>query len=280
MPLDASLNTIVDYTKTETDEISAFYGKYKNGLFVLLGVVILVFVSVFSLFNNSTMNSPETRPWVSAIEIILWIVLFVVIIVNLNWLYEKERDFTADIKNLFSNKQAEIEVHVKDLKQKVSDHKKNDDKNDEGEVFHIPGNKYNYTDAKKLCSSLNTRLATYEEVETAYKNGGNWCSYGWSDDQMALFPIQKSVYNELKSIPGHEHDCGRTGVNGGFISNDNMKFGVNCYGKKPYITDKDKDYMEKHSFSPAFNDENLVKKQNKINDLLISPFNKEKWNEF
>jgi hypothetical protein len=291
MPLDASLNSIADYP--DTNQISAFYDRYKNGLLVLLGVVILIFVAVFSLFNNSSVGS-ESRPWITAIEIILWIVLIVVIAVNIKWIYEKERDFTADIKNLFNDKRAEMEVHVKDVKEKVKDkdhdcdishniikHKKKKcDDDEDGEVFHIPGNIYSYTDAKDLCSSLNSRLATYEEVETAYKNGGNWCSYGWSDEQMALFPIQTSVYNELKTVPGHERDCGRPGVNGGYISNANVKFGVNCYGKKPYITEKDKTFMEKYSFSPAFSDENLEKKENKIKDLLIAPFNKQKWNEF
>ena len=78
-------------------------------------------------------------------------------------------------------------------------------------------------------------------IERAYNNGGNWCSYGWSEDQLALFPIQKSVYNELKQIKGHEHDCGRQGVNGGFMKNPLLKFGVNCYGTKPEINEKVKD---------------------------------------
>ena len=128
----------------------------------------------------------------------------------------------------------------------------------------------------EVCKRLNSRLATYDEVEDSYKNGANWCSYGWSDEQMALFPIQKSVYNELKQIDGHEHDCGRPGVNGGYIENKNSKFGVNCYGKKPYITDKDKEFMEKYSYSPAVSDDSY-KKADKVTDLLISPFNKSKW---
>jgi hypothetical protein len=39
----------------------------------------------------------------------------------------------------------------------------------------------------------------------------------------------------LQKIKGHEHDCGRPGVNGGYIANPLVKFGVNCYGNKRKI---------------------------------------------
>ena len=132
-----------------------------------------------------------------------------------------------------------------------------------------------------MCGSLNARLATYNEVESAYNEGGSWCSYGWSDDQMALFPTQKDVYNKLKLIPGHQHDCGRPGVNGGYIDNKNFKFGVNCYGKKPHWTKKDKDFMDNYSYSPTLTDASYNdisnNKTKSISDILIAPFNKLKW---
>jgi hypothetical protein len=124
---------------------------------------------------------------------------------------------------------------------------------------------------------LGSRLATYEEVERAYQNGANWCSYGWSDEQLALFPIQKSLYNELKTIPGHQHDCGRPGVNGGYIEDSTTQFGINCYGKKPYITDNDADFMKNYTYTPTMSPENQSKIKKAIDDLLIAPFNKDKW---
>ena len=59
------------------------------------------------------------------------------------------------------------------------------------EVFHIPNNKYTYKDAKAVCKAYGARLANYDEVENAYNKGGEWCSYGWSKNQLALFPTQK-----------------------------------------------------------------------------------------
>ena len=151
-------------------------------------------------------------------------------------------------------------------------------KDSDGEVFHVESNTYTYDEAKDVCKLLDSRLATYDEVEKAYQNGANWCSYGWSDEQLALFPIQKSLYNELKKIPGHQHDCGRQGVNGGYIDDSKTKFGVNCYGKKPYMTDKDKDYMNNYTYTPTMSPEQQTELTNQINDILIAPFNKDKWN--
>ena len=211
----------------------------------------------------------------------MWIVLIVIVVLNVKWLNDKHFSFTTEITNLFNDNLTHLEINTTD--EDVSGNKDKKDrkntskcKDDDGEVFNIPNNVYNYSDAAKVCKKLNSRLATFDEVEDAYNNGATWCSYGWSDDQMALFPIQKSVYNELKQIVGHEHDCGRPGINGGYMSNSDSKFGVNCYGKKPYMTDEDKAFMDNYSFSPSYTDKSYNKSK-KVTDLLIAPFNKTKW---
>merc|ERR1711904_243505 len=83
------------------------------------------------------------------------------------------------------------------------------------QVFNIPGNNYTYDDAKALCKAYGGKLATYSQIEDAYKSGAEWCNYGWSDNQMAFYPTQKSTWKKLQKIKGHKHDCGRPGVNGG-----------------------------------------------------------------
>ena len=82
-----------------------------------------------------------------------------------------------------------------------------------------------YDEAKDICEKYDARLATYDEVERAYNQGANWCNYGWSDEQMIFFPTQnKSIMNE--KIDRYKNVCGRPGVNGGYISNKNVKFGA------------------------------------------------------
>ena len=248
------------------------FGKYKLPFIGLLAFVILAFVILFSMFNKTSNVGTSTS--ILILEIILWITLVVIIILNAKWLNDKHYSFTTEISNIFNDKLIQMDISANTNEKNESDSKCNSDK--DGEVFNIPNNKYTYSDANDVCKKLNSRLATYDEVEDAYKNGANWCTYGWSDEQMALFPIQKSVYNNLKKIIGHEHDCGRPGINGGYISNKDSKFGVNCYGKKPYMTDKDKSFMDSITYSPAYTDASYNSYENVL-DILIAPFNKSKW---
>ena len=152
------------------------------------------------------------------------------------------------------------------------------------EVFHVPGNKYSYKDSKAICKAYGSRLATYDEVENSYNKGGEWCSYGWSDNQLALFPTQKDTYNKLQEKKGHEHDCGRPGVNGGYIDNDKVKFGVNCFGYKPKIRDIDKPLLNKEYLYPKTEKEHEFEREvdkwrNNIPEMLVSPFNNNKWSK-
>lgn len=152
------------------------------------------------------------------------------------------------------------------------------------EVFNIPGNYYTYEQSKAVCEAYDADLATYDQVEKAYNAGGEWCNYGWSEGQMALFPTQQASYDKLQKIEGHEHDCGRPGVNGGYIANPKVKFGVNCYGKKPAQTQFESDLMKSQKGYPVNEKDILFQKQvdywkSKINDLLVSPFNYNSWSK-
>jgi hypothetical protein len=239
---------------------------------------------MFSILHK---NNESPSGWIMVIEIILWITLIIIIIVNIKWLNDKDFNLKAEIDNLFDDKLTDINIFAtQEPKFTPTQDKKKDSidisnsktcKDDDGEVFHVEENTYSYADAKGVCELLGSRLATYQEVERAYQNGANWCSYGWSDDQLALFPIQASLYNELKTIPGHQHDCGRPGVNGGYIEDDKTEFGVNCYGKKPYMTEKDSEYMKNYTHTPTMSPEEQNKLTNVVNNILIAPFNKDKW---
>lgn len=150
------------------------------------------------------------------------------------------------------------------------------------EVFHIASNKFTYDEAAEMCKNYDARLATYDEIEDAYNHGASWCSYGWSDDQMALFPTQKKVYNDLKKIPGHENDCGRPGINGGRFRNKNIRFGANCFGIKPLAKDEDKAYMHSINHSPIVNKDVMRRANQKNNEFrkhVIASFNHDKWSQ-
>jgi hypothetical protein len=150
------------------------------------------------------------------------------------------------------------------------------------EVFNIPENDLVYADAKALCSAYGARLATYDEVEAAYEKGGEWCNYGWSDGQMALFPTQKDTWKHLQTIPGHEQDCGRPGVNGGYMANPALRFGANCYGYKPRMTTEEEYIMANDPIYPKTAKDIAMEERvdywrSKLSDILVSPFNYTQW---
>jgi hypothetical protein len=210
------------------------------------------------------------------LEVILWSIFIVLIVIN-GFQYFFNVNFTASIKDIFTDKpkidltiqQPPGESTVPQLKIKK-------------EVFNIPSNNYTYDDSKAICQAYGGKLASYNQVEESYNKGAEWCNYGWSDGQMALFPTQQKTWDKLQTIEGHENDCGRPGVNGGKIANPNAKFGVNCYGFKPIITSAEQDNMKNTPVYPvSMKDMELQKKleywKKRVPEILLSPFNKNSW---
>ena len=86
----------------------------------------------------------------------------------------------------------------------------------------------------------------------------------------------------MQTVEGHENDCGRAGINGGYIANPNVRFGVNCYGYKPKITQEESEIMQTASLYPKNLEDIKEEKQvnywkQKIPDILVAPFNKNVW---
>ena len=156
------------------------------------------------------------------------------------------------------------------------------------EVFNISNNVFTYEDAQAVCKVFDSRLATYNEVEESYNDGGEWCNYGWSDNQSIYFPTQKSTWDKLQKTKLHKNDCGRPGVNGGYIENANARFGVNCYGVKPNATTNDLKFMDakKNTPVPRTKEEIITDlkvklfKENRDKLLRLNAFNSAKWSEY
>ena len=245
-------------------------------IFVLIVVIIIVYL-LFGYLGNSQESSS-----ISFLEVIVWGLLIFLILINAVQYYF-EIDAKAAIKNLFTET-PEVDVKVKS--NKIKKEKKKEEKEEEerqygDEVFNIYDNKYTYEQAEALCKAFDADLATYSQVEDSYNNGGEWCSYGWSKDQMALFPTQKSTWDALQKQKGRERECGRPGVNGGYFSDKNFKFGVNCYGKKPKISKDERELMKKISNGTEKNreEDKLVNYyKSNLDNILIAPFNKNNWN--
>jgi hypothetical protein len=152
------------------------------------------------------------------------------------------------------------------------------------EVFNVSNNVYTYSDAQAVCNIYGAKLATYDQIEQSYQKGGEWCNYGWSEGQMAFFPTQKSTWTKLQATDNHKNDCGRPGVNGGFIANPYIKFGVNCYGQKPKPTADDLAKMnarQNTAYPQTAADIEMEKKLNQWkNTVSVNSYNNKKWSQY
>ena len=279
----------VDDSTTNKDENNKI--EINPRLIIILAVVVGLFIIIFSSLGNGQPTNSIQTPQISAatpkssksgktLEIILGGVVIVVLIVS-GIQYFFNINLTARLQNLFTG-EPELDIIAKDtepggeLVPPVPEIKL------KKQVFHIPGNKYTFNNAQALCDAYGARLANYNEVEKAYRNGAEWCSYGWTKDQMALFPTQKKTWNYLQGVKGHENDCGRPGINGGYIANPNVRFGATCYGFRPKITEQEAELMENSPIYPRSMDDIRHDKKvefwkKRIPEILVAPFNNNVW---
>lgn len=274
-------------------------------VFTALVLIIIIFTlaSVYLGKNSSQNTNTSTNASFesSGVQIygIIAAALFILLIIANGLQYFFGVNFYASIKNLFfGTPEVDIKVIPEQNLQNVgasflnqnqnqnhsSSLSQQDSSTDQPQVFNIPGNYYGYHDAKALCKAYGGRLAKYDEIESAYNDGAEWCNYGWSYGQMALYPTQKTTYNNLQKIKGHKHDCGRPGINGGYIANPGVKFGVNCYGVKPKINQEEQHLMDVTTPYPKTKqdlefEQSVSYWKNKLDDILVSPFNYTSWNK-
>jgi hypothetical protein len=280
---------VVNTTST-TDPVNMY--NYLNSYILnpTIFIIILLVIATYYIFSSSLGsgstslgNSPDSSSdkGSSIMGIIIVAILIVLIIINA-FQYFFSINVTAYIQDLFSPKTSlDIVVDQSTYQPESSVPQLRFKK----QVFNIPGNYYNYDNAKALCKAYGANLATYDQIEHAYNNGAEWCNYGWSANQLALFPTQKQTYDNLQKIEGHENDCGRAGVNGGYIANPNIKFGVNCFGHKPKMTEEEDELMKTATPYPETAQDIAFQKQvdywkNKIDEILVSPFNYSTWGSF
>lgn len=295
-PADSQEKSIVSLW----NNTSGFVNKWPSILYTL-GFIIVFYLVTFVLGIPMTY---EAKPMsVMLVETLAWIILVVELIVL--FFHKVLQLNITDIFQVFvkqSVKRTDAEVvneaggesdsgTKKPIKKDACDAEPGSGSGSEsesgsGEVFNISNNLYTYSDARAVCKAFGARLATYEDMENAYEAGADWCNYGWSEDQMAFFPTQKCSWEKLQKDPKRKNNCGRPGINGGFMTNPFLKYGVNCYGKKPDPTMSDKARMEvlKNISTPGPSDEELNEsakisfwQENKDKLLNINAFNKNMW---
>ena len=259
-----------------------------RAIILILVVIFMGYIIINALAGSGDSDTRENTLFanVSIIEIFLWAIFIIIILLN-GFHYFFNTNITTEISNLLStDPQISISQTVP-----VDETTGNGDLGGSPslkmrkQVFHIPSSIYDYDNAKALCNAYGAQLANIDQMEEAYKSGAEWCSYGWSDNQMILYPTQKSTWEELQknNDPALKNSCGRPGINGGYIADANMKLGVNCYGEKPDMSSASSKLMsgiQNYEAGKMLNPEHekrVNEMKAKINDIVVAPFNKSAW---
>jgi hypothetical protein len=269
---EAVVEYLYDWTVKAVDE--PFISMIEVGVFL---AVLYMFVMILGIPMDQ--NKPvtiyilESKSWIFFAMLLIAVFFKYVLKIQLS-------EYMNPVFNKIWNRKDSTTVKKKDDDTTTNQSKKE-------EVFNVSNNIYTYNDAQAVCKSLNARLATYDEIEKTYNNGGEWCNYGWSANQSAYFPTQKKTWNDLQLTENHKNDCGRPGVNGGYMANPSIRFGANCFGVKPKPTEKELEYMNsvKDKTLPKTPEEivsdfkvNFFKKYSD-KFLQLNSFNKSKWSE-
>ena len=255
-----------DIVSAATTEIKREINDYRTMIY--LGVVIAILFAIGMMFDSMGSTTPVSLSLLKNIGFVYLIFLGIInFCVHVLKIPVIDMIFSKPKPTPTPESAAEI---IKDI---VSN---------QDEVFNVANNLYTYDDAKMVCGALDARLATYDEIEDTYKKGGEWCNYGWSEGQHAYFPTQKESWKKLQSDEKKKHNCGRPGINGGYMENPNIKFGANCFGKRPAAKSTDLLKLNTGDLAPKTQDEIVL--DQKVNawkanaaKLELNPFNHLKW---
>lgn len=289
--MDLQINNGLMSGTNMTNNFAYTYARDNPIILITLTLVIVGYFIFFGFLGGSygktasnvvsSLQGQDTKSSYSfgvTFMIIIMVGMFVFLMYIQGIQYLFSMDINAVIKNVFTPN-AEVDVEItRDEKPPASIPEIKIEK----QVFNIPENVYTYDDARALCKAYGADLANYDQVEKTYNEGGEWCNYGWSQDQMILYPTQKETWNTLQTIKGHENDCGRPGINGGFINNKNARFGVNCYGYKPEINSDEVEYMNEKTIYPISEQDKKMQRKidsykKELKNILVSPFNPKQW---
>jgi len=258
------------------DTIAKFQSFLNNpaSIFSVVSFIIGFYAIIYSIgIPMTNLMKPSS---IAFIDIIAWFLFMIVLICDFFSIF-----LNVSLANLLFGDILN-KVKTEDVSENTMDTSAND------EVFNISNNLYTYENAAEVCSIYGAKLATYDQVESAYNRGGEWCNYGWSDGQMALFPTQKSTWSKLQGSEATKNTCGRPGVNGGYMENTGLLFGVNCFGKKPQATASELKKMQANQkIATIKNPEDKVKeaklkflKDNQNTLLVVNSFNRHDWSEW
>jgi ABC-type multidrug transport system fused ATPase/permease subunit len=257
-----------DYLSDKGNELKE-YIESDFSPFFQVGLIVIFYLFIYLFRVPMKMGQKPALIFIT--ESLMWLVLLAIIVVKF-FIVVFDVNILDDFTQLFKIKKEEVPAYEPPRETK--------------EVFNISNNNYTFDEAQAVCKAYGAELATYDQIEDAYTKGAEWCNYGWSANQMAFFPTQKTTWQKLQSSEKHKNNCGRPGVNGGYMGNPHLRFGINCYGEKPVASDSDKDRLalSEPTIPDTPEDSELANKikewkENPDKYLRVNSFNYNKWSK-
>jgi hypothetical protein len=189
-------------TNVGLKQVSGVFGWMDEKIDTLINprVIILILVVIFMGYfvinalaggdNENDNKESALFANISILEIFLWAILIIVVLLN-GFQYFFNTNITTEISDLLSTKpKITIAQSVPEDSDGRGDLGSGPSLKMRKQVFHIPSNIYDYENAKALCQAYGADIANIDQMEEAHKSGAEWCSYGWSDNQMILYPTQ------------------------------------------------------------------------------------------
>jgi hypothetical protein len=286
-----SMNSSSDNQDQKSSDYYTQFLDFLNNHYSIYNIIFFIIIFYLSIYIVDIPMTAGIKPFsIIFIENIAWILFLILLIYDFFKLVLKVNLTSLLPTSITTAPTASVSsADNKTIKKKDSS---GNNKAVLDQVFNISNNIYTYKEAKDVCKAFDSQLATYDQIEAAYNDGGEWCAYGWSENQMAFFPTQKLTWDKLQKTEKMKNVCGRPGVNGGYMANPNIKFGVNCYGKKPDPTQLELDMMQNslpdmmQNSLPSTTEHSQLDskvqfwKDNRDKLLHVNSFNHNKWSEY
>ncbi|XP_078063400.1 brevican core protein-like [Mustelus asterias] len=115
-------------------------------------------------------------------------------------------DVSLEIRRLLSN---DTGIYRCEVQHGIDDAQDLAELEVKGVVFHYRETStryaFNFSRAQRVCQEISARIATPEQLETAYASGYEQCDAGWLSDQSVRYPIQtprEGCYGDMDGFPG------------------------------------------------------------------------------
>ena len=165
-------NTTIDTIGTQISDSLTAFKEFADNPFSIFAVILFIVLLYSSVYLVRIPMTPDLKPFsIMILENIAFLMIVILLIFDffkyildvdlLNYVFEESKVISTPSPS----------PTVTTMKPTATSPPQTD------EVFNIRNNLYTYNEAQEVCSIYGAKLATYDEIEKSYNEGGEWCNY-------------------------------------------------------------------------------------------------------